>query len=86
MPRWARAWNRGQRNKGGADGATTIIVRGDRLVVPVDYDLDKDRPEMAVRSAGCSTNDGDVVIIGTSSDVQRAEEGALAAPSDISGM
>jgi len=70
--------------KAGADGATTIIVRGDRLVVPVDYDLDKDRPEIAGEIRRLfDLNDGDVVIIGTSSDVQRAEEGALAAAFEI---
>lgn len=70
--------------KAGADGATTIIVRGDRLVVPVDYDLDKDQPDIAGEIRRLfDLNDGDVVIIGTSSDVQRAEEGALAAAFEI---
>lgn len=70
--------------KAGADGATTIIVKGDRLTVPVDYDLDKDRPEIAAAIRRLfDLDDGDVVIIGSSSDVQRAEEGALAAAFEI---
>ena len=70
--------------KAGADGATTIIVQGDRLTVPVDYDLDKDRPEIAAAIRRLfDLSDGDVVIIGSSSDVQRAEEGALAAAFEI---
>jgi hypothetical protein len=75
---------RDQAIKAGADGATTIIVRGDRLTVPVDFDLDKDRPEIAdaIRRL-FDLSDGDVVIIGTSVDLQRAEEGALAAAFEL---
>ncbi len=75
---------RDQAIKAGADGATTIIVRGDRLTVPVDFDLDKDRPEIAdaIRRL-FDLADGDVVIVGTSVDLQRAEEGALAAAFEL---
>ena len=75
---------RDQAIKAGADGATTIIVQGTRLTVPVDFDLDKDRPEIAdaIRRL-FDLSDGDVVIIGTSSDLQHAEEGALAAAFEL---
>jgi hypothetical protein len=75
---------RDQAIKAGADGATTVIVQGDRLTVPVDFDLDKDRPEIAgaIRRLFDLT-DGDVIIIGTSVDLQRAEEGALAAAFEL---
>lgn len=75
---------RDQAIKAGADGATTVIVKGDRLTVPVDFDLDKDRPEIAgaIRRL-FDLSDGDVVIIGTSVDLQRAEEGALAAAFEL---
>jgi hypothetical protein len=75
---------RDQAIKAGADGATTVIVKGDRLTVPVDFDLDKDRPEIAdaIRRL-FDLADGDVVIIGTSVDLQRAEEGALAAAFEL---
>ncbi|MBI0584122.1 MAG: DUF4443 domain-containing protein [Methanomassiliicoccus sp.] len=71
---------RDQAIKAGADGATTIVVKGEKLTVPVDYDLDTDRPEIAgaIRRLFDLT-DGDVIIIGTSADLQQAEEGALAA-------
>lgn len=75
---------RDQAIKAGAEGATTIIVKGDRLTVPVDYDLDTNGPEIAgaIRRL-FDLSDGDVVIIGTSVDLQRAEEGALAAAFEL---
>lgn len=71
---------RDQAIKAGAEGATTIVVKGERLTIPVDYDLDKDQPDIAgaIRRL-FDLSDGDVIIIGTSEDLQRAEEGALAA-------
>jgi len=35
--------------KAGAEAPTTIIVSGGQLVVPPDYDLDKERPESPKR-------------------------------------
>jgi DNA-binding transcriptional regulator LsrR (DeoR family) len=68
----------------GAEGATTITVRGDQLIVPIDFDLGKERPEMAgaIRRL-FDLEDGDVVIIGSSTDLQKAEEGALAAAFEL---
>ncbi len=75
---------RDQAIKAGADGATTVIVKGDHLTVPVDFDLDQDRPETAGALRRLfDLNDGDVIIIGTSLNLQRAEEGALAAALDL---
>ena len=75
---------RDQAIKAGAEGATTIIVRGDRLTVPVDYDLDKDRPEVAAAIRRLfDLADDDVIIVGTSEELQRAEEGAMAAALDL---
>ena len=75
---------RDQAIKAGADGATTIIVKGERLTVPVDFDLDKDRPEIAgaIRRL-FDLSDGDVVVIGNANDLQKAEEGALAAAFEL---
>ncbi len=70
--------------KAGADGATTIIVRSGRLLVPTDYDLDEERPEMArtLRDLFDLEND-DVIVIGTAKESNRAEQGALAAAFEI---
>jgi len=75
---------RDQAIKAGADGATTVIVQGDRLTIPVDFDLDQEQPEVA-GAIRClfDLTDGDVIIIGTSADLQRAEEGALAAAFEL---
>jgi hypothetical protein len=75
---------RDQAIKAGAEGATTIIVRDDHLTVPVDYDLDRERPEVAgaIRRL-FDLSDDDVIIVGTSAELQRAEEGAMAAALDL---
>ena len=75
---------RDQAIKAGADGATTVVVKGDRLTVPDDFDLDKGHPETAwaIRRL-FDLSDGDVIIIGTSTDPQRAEEGAMAAAFEL---
>lgn len=75
---------RDQAIKAGADGATTIIVKEGRLTIPVDFDLDKEDPEVAkiIRQLFDLKN-GDVIIIGTSTDLQRAEEGAMAAAFEL---
>lgn len=70
--------------KAGADGATTIVVKGRRLVVPTDYDLDKEKSELA-RSLRqlFDLEEGDVVIVGTASSRRNAEQGALAAAFEL---
>jgi predicted transcriptional regulator len=75
---------RDQAIKAGADGATTIIVKDGRLYVPVDFNLDIERPEIAwaIRNQ-FDVSDGDVVIVGTSAILQKAEEGALAAAFEL---
>jgi hypothetical protein len=70
--------------KAGADGATTIIVIGGRLIVPPDFDLASEGKEIAEELRRIFTlEDGDVIIIGTGSDYQRAEDGALAAAFEL---
>ncbi len=75
---------RDQAIKAGADGATTVVVNGDRLTIPVDFDLDKGRPETAWALRRLfDLSSGDVIIIGTSMSLQRAEEGAMAAALEL---
>lgn len=70
--------------KAGADGATTIVIREGRLIIPNDYDLDAKRPDIArlLRST-FDLSDGDVIIVGRSADPLLAEKGALAAAFDL---
>ena len=70
--------------KAGAEGATTVIVSGDRLVVPPDYDLDKERPDFAnTLRRLLAISEGDVIIIGTAKTYDYAEDGALAAAFEL---
>lgn len=66
--------------KAGAEGATTIVIKGGKMIVPPDYYLDKEKPEIArgLRKL-LSPNDGDIVIVGAAEEFERAEDGALAA-------
>jgi hypothetical protein len=66
--------------KAGAEGATTIVVKGGKLLVPPDYLLDKEKPEIArgLRKL-LSPSEGDIVIVGAAQEYDRAEDGALAA-------
>ena len=70
--------------KAGADGATTIVVKGGRMTVPPDCDLDQEQPEDAkfLRSK-FDIREGDVIIIGTAKNFDDAENGAVAAALDI---
>ncbi len=70
--------------KAGAEGATTIIVSGDHLIVPPDYDLDVERPEFTQTLRRLlALSEGDVIIIGTGKTYDRAEDGALAAAFEL---
>lgn len=70
--------------KAGADGATTIIVKGGKLVIPPDFDLDESKPEESdLLKKMFDLEEGDVVIIGTAKNIHDAENGALAAALDL---
>jgi DNA-binding PadR family transcriptional regulator len=66
--------------KAGAEGATTIVMKAGRMLVPPDYSLDKEKPDIAkgLRKL-LSPAEGDVVIIGSAGEYGLAEDGALAA-------
>ncbi len=70
--------------KAGADGATTIIVAGGKLVIPPDYYVDSETPDIAYDlRRHFALNEGDVIIIGTAPTYDRAEDGALAAAFEL---
>ncbi len=68
----------------GAEGATTLVVRDGKLIVPPDYVIDEQDPALAklLRST-FNVREGDAIIIGTASTVSKAEDGALAAAFDL---
>lgn len=70
--------------KAGAEGATTIVVSGGRLVVPTNYDLDKEDPDLASSIRDIfDLREGDVIVVGSAASRDTAEEGALAAALDL---
>lgn len=70
--------------KAGAEGATTIVYSHGRLLVPPDYDLDRERPESSSMLRRVFTlREGDAIVIGTAQEYDRAEDGALAAAFEL---
>ncbi|MEM0449458.1 MAG: DUF4443 domain-containing protein [Methanomassiliicoccales archaeon] len=66
--------------KAGAEGATTIIYSGGKLIIPPDYSVDDHKPSSSLLLRKVfSLAEGDVIIIGTAQEYFEAENGALAA-------
>lgn len=65
----------------GAKGATTLVFKNGKLVIPmVSFDLSKDYPEAFNQiTHAMNPKENDVIIIGSSDNLRRAERGALAA-------
>ncbi|MDR0198405.1 MAG: hypothetical protein LBI08_01505 [Methanomassiliicoccaceae archaeon] len=70
--------------RAGAAGCTTIVFRGGKLMMPPDWDLDKERPAIAERirrHVGLGADD--VIIIGGADDMHAAVNAALAAAFEL---
>ena len=70
--------------RAGASGCTTILFRNGILMMPPDWDLDKERPQVAEKirkSAGLGPDD--VMIVGGANDVHAAVNAALAAAFEL---
>jgi len=70
--------------RAGAAGCTTIVIRNGTLMMPPDWDLDKERPELAGkirRSVGLGPDD--VIIVGGADNVHAAVNAALAAAFEL---
>lgn len=52
--------------KSGGDGCTTIVCRNGRLILPPEWDVDANTPEMASKIRSYGISDGDIVLIGGS--------------------
>lgn len=70
--------------KAGAAGATTLVYRRGRIMMPPETDLDAEYPQISrqVRAAFPLRED-DVIVIGSASDVRAAEDGAFAAAVEL---
>ena len=70
--------------KVGATGCTTLIIRNGVLMIPPDWNLDKERPEVAakVREITNITED-DAIIVGSAYDQHTAVVAALTAAFEL---
>ena len=70
--------------KVGATGCTTLVIRNGALMIPPDWNLDKERPEVAakVREITNITED-DAIIVGSAYDQHTAVVAALTAAFEL---
>lgn len=52
--------------KSGGDGCTTIICREGKLILPPDWDVEENTPELGAQIRGYGISEGDIVLIGGS--------------------
>ena len=70
--------------KAGAAGATTLVFRNGRILMPPETDMDASYPQLARQiRAAFELREGDVIVIGSAGDLRAAEDGALAASVDL---
>lgn len=68
----------------GASGCTTIVLRNGTLMMPPDWDLDKEKPELATkirRDVGLGTDD--IIIVGGAEDIHSSVNAALTAAFEL---
>ena len=70
--------------KVGAEGCTTVVMRNGILMIPPDWNVDKERPTLArkIRTVTEMT-DKDVLIVGSSSNCHAAVAAALTAAFEL---
>ena len=70
--------------KVGAIGCTTLVVRDGRLLIPPDWDMDKERPEVAAKIREITNiTENDAIIVGTANDQHTAVVAALTAAFEL---
>ena len=70
--------------KAGAEGCTTIVIRDGKLLIPPDWNMDEQTPELAykIRKESAITSD-DAIIVGSGSSKIVAIEAALNAAFEL---
>jgi len=70
--------------KAGADGCTTIVIRGGAMMIPPSWNMDETRPELAARiRTDTKITEKDVIIVGSSNDMMSAVNAALSAAFEL---
>jgi len=70
--------------KAGASGCTTVVMRDGEFIIPPDWNLDKERPEVA-KNIREKTDMGekDILIVGSGDDLNVATAAALTAAFEL---
>lgn len=63
----------------GAFGCTTVVMRDGVLMIPPDWNLDIERPEIAARIRETGMGPNDALIVGSGQDIHTAANAALMA-------
>lgn len=70
--------------RAGADGCTSIVIRDGTLMIPPDWDVDSNDPEIASKIRNeIGMTDKDVVIVGSSDNEHAAVNAALTAAFEL---
>lgn len=70
--------------RAGADGCTSIVLRDGTLMIPPDWNMDSEAPELALRIRNdIGMTDKDVIIVGSSDNEHAAVNAALTAAFEL---
>ena len=67
----------------GATGCTTLVIRDGNLIIPPDWNMDVERPEIAKNVRATSITDKDAIIVGSGNDQRTAMMAALTAAFEL---
>ena len=70
--------------KVGASGCTTLVIRNGMLMIPPDWSMDENYPDLAARiRSDTKMTENDVIIVGSSDDEHTAVNAALMAAFEL---
>ena len=67
----------------GATGCTTLVIRDGNLILPPDWNMDVERPEIAKNVRATGITDKDAIIVGSGNDQRTAMMAALTAAFEL---
>ena len=67
----------------GATGCTTLVLRDGNLIIPPDWNMDVERPEIAKNVRATGITDKDAIIVGSGNDQRTAMMAALTAAFEL---
>ena len=67
----------------GATGCTTLVIRDGNLIIPPDWNMDVERPEIAKNVRATGITDKDAIIVGSGNDQRPAMMAALTAAFEL---